>query len=80
MLLKYATGAPSLPTGYTLHSPVQSHFPALFKNPIPFSPHPRATKNPHLYEGLGDSGGAIAITVNDYDEFRTAGKPVSELL
>ena len=31
-----------------------------------------ATKNHTYIEGLNDSGGSIAITVNDYAEFRTA--------
>ena len=32
----------------------------------------KATKNHTYIEGLADSGGALALTVNDYDGFRTS--------
>lgn len=47
--------------------------PAIFNDPNTLQSTPlSATKNHTYIEGLNDSGGAIAITVNDYSEFRTA--------
>ena len=47
--------------------------PALFNDPNTLQSTPlSATKNHTYIEGLGDSGGAIAITVNDYKAFRDA--------
>ena len=47
--------------------------PALFNDPNTLQTTPLSAKKNHTYiEGLNDSGGSIAITVNDYPEFRTA--------
>ena len=47
--------------------------PAIFNDPNMLQSTPlSATKNHTYIEGLNDSGGSIAITVNDYAEFRTA--------
>ena len=72
MLVKYATGATRPTTGYTL-IPGCKALPALFNEPNTLQTTTlEATKNHTYTEGLGDSGGAVAITVNDYAEFRTA--------
>ena len=75
MLLKYAvetTKGTAPTTGFTT-IPGCKAIPALFNEPNTLQSTPlSATKNHTYIEGLGDSGGAIAITVNDYDEFRTA--------
>ena len=47
--------------------------PAIFNDPNMLQSTPlSATKNHTYIEGLNDSGGSIAITVNDYTEFRTS--------
>lgn len=47
--------------------------PAIFNDPNMLQSTPlSATKNHTYIEGLNDSGGSIAITVNDYDAFRTS--------
>ena len=47
--------------------------PAIFNDPNTLQSTPlSATKNHTYIEGLNDSGGSIAITVNDYEAFRTA--------
>ena len=47
--------------------------PAIFNDPNMLQSTPlSATKNHTYIEGLNDSGGSIAITVNDYAAFRTA--------
>ena len=47
--------------------------PAIFNDPNMLQSTPlSATKNHTYIQGLNDSGGSIAITVNDYDAFRTA--------
>ena len=47
--------------------------PAIFNDPNMLQSTPlSATKNHTYIEGLNDSGGSIAITVNDYSAFRTA--------
>ena len=47
--------------------------PAIFNEPNTLQSTPlSATKNHTYIEGLNDSGGSIAITVNDYPAFRTA--------
>jgi hypothetical protein len=75
MILKYAveTTAGTMPTTGFVAIPGCKAIPALFNDPNTLQSTPlSATKNHTYIEGLGDSGGAIAITVNDYDEFRTA--------
>jgi hypothetical protein len=75
MLVKYAaeTTAGTRPTtGYTLIPGVKA-IPAIFNDPNMLQSTPlSATKNHAYIEGLNDSGGAIQLTVNDYEEFRTA--------
>jgi hypothetical protein len=72
MNVKYATGSTRPTTGYTV-IPGCKVLPALFNEPNAIQSTPLSAKKNHTYiEGLGDSGGAIAITVNDYPEFRTA--------
>lgn len=75
MLVKYAveTTAGTRPTtGYTLIPGVKA-IPAIFNDPNMLQSTPlSATKNHTYIEGLNDSGGAIQLTVNDYEAFRTA--------
>jgi len=75
MLLNYCveTSAGTRPsTGYT-NIPGCKAIPALFNDPNTLQSTPLSAKKNHTYiEGLGDSGGAVAITVNDYSAFRTA--------
>ena len=72
MYLKYCAGATRPTSGYTI-VPGCKAIPALFNDPNTLQSTPlSATKNHTYIEGLGDSGGAIAITVNDYKAFRTA--------
>ena len=72
MYLKYCAGATRPTSGYTV-IPGCKAIPALFNDPNTLQTTPlSATKNHTYIEGLGDSGGAIAITVNDYKAFRTA--------
>lgn len=75
MLVKYAaeTTAGTRPTtGYTLIPGVKA-IPAIFNDPNMLQSTPlSATKNHTYIEGLNDSGGSIQLTVNDYEEFRTA--------
>ena len=75
MLVKYCVEASAgvLPTTGFTTIPGCKAVPALFNEPNTLQSTPlSATKNHTYIEGLGDSGGAISITVNDYDEFRTA--------
>ena len=59
-------------SGYTV-LPGCKAIPALFNDPNTLQTTPLSAKKNHTYiEGLGDSGGSIAITVNDYSEFRTS--------
>ena len=59
-------------SGYTI-IPGCKAIPALFNDPNTLQTTPLSAKKNHTYiEGLGDSGGSISITVNDYSEFRTA--------
>lgn len=59
-------------TAYTI-IPGCKAIPALFNEPNTLQTTPlSATKNHTYIAGLGDSGGAIAVTVNDYKEFRDA--------
>ena len=59
-------------TGYTT-IPGCKAIPAMFNDPNTLQSTPlSATKNHTYIDGLGDSGGAFAITVNAYDAFRTA--------
>lgn len=47
--------------------------PSIFNDPNMLDSTPlSATKNKTYIQGLNDSGGSIAITVNDYAAFRTA--------
>lgn len=72
MYLKYCAGATRPTSGYTV-IPGCKAIPALFNDPNTLQSTPlSATKNHTYIEGLGDSGGAISITVNDYKAFRTA--------
>lgn len=59
-------------SGYTV-LPGCKAIPALYNDPNTLQTTPLSAKKNHTYiEGLGDSGGSIAITVNDYSEFRTS--------
>lgn len=75
MLVKYcieATKGTRPTTGYTA-IPGCKAIPAIFNDPNMLQSTPlSATKNHTYIEGLNDSGGSIAVTVNDYSEFRTA--------
>lgn len=75
MLVKYCveTTAGTQPTsGYTV-IPGCTSLPAVFNDPNTLQSTPlSATKNHTYIPGLSDSGGAIALTVNDYPAFRTA--------
>ena len=75
MLVKYAveTTAGTRPTtGFTTIPGVKA-IPAIFNDPNMLQSTPlSATKNHTYIEGLNDSGGSIQLTVNDYQEFRTA--------
>lgn len=75
MLVKYAVEATAgtRPTsGYTT-IPGCKAIPEMFNDPNMLQSTPlSATKNHTYIEGLGDTGGAIGITANDYSEFRTA--------
>ena len=72
MYLKYCAGATRPTSGYTI-VPGCKAIPALFNDPNTLQSTPlSATKNHTDLEGLGDSGGAISVTVNDYKAFRTA--------
>ena len=72
MNVKYATGATRPTTGYTV-IPGCKALPALYNEPNALQSTPLSAEKNHTYiDGLGDSGGTVAITVNDYSEFRTA--------
>lgn len=75
ILFKYAVeaNAGTRPnTSYTT-IPGCKAIPALFNDPNMLDSTPlSAKKNKTYIEGLGDSGGAIAITVNDHKAFRDA--------
>lgn len=74
MLVKYAveSSAGTRPTtGYTTIRGVKA-IPALWNEPNMLQSTPlSATKNHTYIEGLGDNGGAIALTVNDEALFRS---------
>ena len=75
MLVKYCVEATAgtRPTSSYTTIPGCKAIPAIFNDPNMLQSTPlSATKNHTYIEGLNDSGGSIAITVNDYDEFRTA--------
>ena len=75
MLLKYCVeaSAGTRPSASYTTIPGCKVLPALFNDPNTLQSTPlSATKNHTYIDGLGDSGGAIAVTVNDYAEFRTA--------
>lgn len=73
MLVKYAveaTAGTRPTTGFTT-IPGCKAVPAIFNDPNTLQSTPlSATKNHTYIEGLNDSGGSIAVTVNDYEEFR----------
>ena len=75
MLVKWCaeTNTGSRPTsGYTILPGCKS-IPELFNDPNMLQSTPlSATKNHTYIPGLNDSGGSIALTVNDYPAFRTA--------
>lgn len=74
MLVKYCagTGTTRPTSGYTTIPGVKA-IPELWNDPNMLQSTPlSATKNHTYIPGLGDNGGAIALTVNDYAEFRTA--------
>lgn len=75
MLLKYCveTTKGTRPTlNYTTIPGVKA-IPAIFNDPNMLQSTPlSATKNHTYIRGLDDSGGAIQLTVNDYEAFRTA--------
>lgn len=61
------------PTGSYTVIPGCKAIPAMFNDPNTLQSTPLSAKKNHTYiEGLSDSGGSIAITVNDYEEFRTS--------
>ena len=75
MLVKYAveaTAGTRPTTGYTLIPGVKA-IPAIYNDPNMLqSTSLEATRNHTYIPGLNDSGGAIQLTVNDYEAFRTA--------
>ena len=75
MLVKYcveATAGTRPTTGYTVIPGVKA-IPAIFNDPNMLQSTPlSATKNHTYIRGLDDSGGAIQLTVNDYEAFRDA--------
>ena len=75
MLVKYAveaTAGTRPTTGYTTIPGVKA-IPELWNDPNMLqSTSLEAVKNHTYIPGLGDNGGSIALTVNDYAEFRTA--------
>ena len=75
MLVKYAVEATAgtRPTSGYPTIPGVKAIPELWNDPNMLQSTPlSATKNHTYIPGLGDNGGAIALTVNDYAEFRTA--------
>ncbi len=75
MLVKYCVEATAgtRPTASYTTIPGCKAIPAIFNDPNMLqSTSLEATKNHTYIEGLNDSGGSIAITVNDYSAFRTA--------
>ena len=75
MLVKYCIEATkgTRPTSSYTVIPGCKAIPAIFNDPNMLQSTPlSATKNHTYIEGLNDSGGSIAVTVNDYSEFRTA--------
>lgn len=72
MFVKYATGTTRPTSGYTTIPGVKA-IPELFNDPNTLqSTALDATKNHTYIPGLGDSGGAAGLTVNDYKAFRDA--------
>jgi len=72
MNVKYSTGTTRPTTGYTV-IPGCKTLPALFNEPNALQSTPLSAEKNHTYiPGLSDSGGTVAITVNDYPAFRTA--------
>lgn len=75
MIVRYCveSSAGTRPTsGYT-QIPGCKAIPGIFNDPNTLQTTPLEAKKNHTYiEGLGDSGGSISITVNDYKAFRDA--------
>lgn len=75
MLVKYcasASGTTRPTSAYTVIPGVKA-IPEMFNDPNMLqSTALSATKNHTYIEGLGDTGGAISLTVNDYEAFRDA--------
>lgn len=75
MIVKYAaslSGTTRPTVNYTTIPGVKA-IPSLWNDPNMLDSTPlSATKNKTYIEGLGDNGGAIALTVNDESAFRTA--------
>lgn len=72
MLVKYATGATRPESGYTTIPGVKA-IPEMFNDPNMIQSTPLSATLNHTYiKGLGDTGGAIALTVNDHEAFRDA--------
>jgi hypothetical protein len=70
--LKYASGTTRPTTGYTVIPGVKS-IPAAFNEPNALQSTDLSAEKNHSYiPGLSDSGGSLAVTVNDYLQFRTA--------
>ena len=59
-------------TGFTV-IPGCKAIPEMFNDPNTLQTTPLSATQNHTYiKGLGDTGGSVAITVNDYAAFRTA--------
>lgn len=75
MSIKYAAEATAgtRPTSGYMTIPGAKAIPAVFNEPNALQSTDLAAEKSHSYiPGLSDSGGSIAITVNDCTEFRTA--------
>lgn len=75
MVVNYAveSSAGTRPTSGYVNIPGCKAIPAIFNDPNMLQSTPlSATKNHTYIEGLNDSGGSIALTVNDYKAFRDA--------
>lgn len=75
MLVKYAAEATAgtRPTTGFITIPGVKAIPAIFNDPNMLQSTPLSATQNHTYiRGLNDSGGAIQLTVNDYEAFRDA--------
>lgn len=60
------------PAGYTV-IPGCTAIPEMFNDPNTLQTTPLSATQNHTYiKGLGDSGGSVALTVNDHEAFRTS--------